>query len=810
MAGNRSAWFLPRWRAPWTVAIVAAVACFTASSVWASQIVLRDGRVLQGKLALIATTVETPQTASDGKSIVLIDDGLRQTFVPQKQIQEVNELDAGEPVEAFIVPQQICDNGLRVAMVGAITRLTPFDEFGRRILQMTTGRGNESVLQGITEITPDWTKLECVETAKLRYTWDMRVATNTIPRDVLGRVLAKLVDPKNLDQRLKIVRLYLQSERYKDAEEELKGIIADFPDQKPQFQATVVRLRQAHARRILEEIEKRRSAGQHALCYDLLENFPAENVAGETLQQVREMLDDYKKQIDRGTVVVERFDALLKEIKETTIKERLLPIRDEIRRELNLNTLDRMGAFMQFHAEDSMPPEERLALAVSGWLIGGDYAQRNLPTALSMYETRNLMRKYLTTTVRIEREDLLGELKRQEAFIPETVARLLAQMNPPQMPTPAVPAAKDDQNGKPAEPKAKEPPKPAVAGQHRFELDPHGGEPPVEYLVQLPPEYDPHRRYPLIVTLHGSGSTPALQIDWWAGPVQENGNRLGHAGRNGYIVVAPAWGKEQQLACNYADYEHAAVLRTLRDVFRRFSIDTDRVFLSGHSMGGDAGWDIALAHPDLWAGFIGITPVGDKTVNYYWENAEYVPTYLIAGELDGERWVRNGTHMDRYLNRGYDTTIVRFKGRGHEHFSDEILRLFDWMNRRKRDFFPRKFACRSIRTWDNCFWWVETADPPPAAIVDPDNWPPKNYGVLYVKGSLNARNGVYIETGSQRATAWLSPELIDFKRPCDVTIRGKKANKGAYVEPDPAVMLEDARSRADRLHPFWAKVESGK
>jgi hypothetical protein len=31
---------------------------------------------------------------------------------------------------------------------------------------------------------------------------------------------------------------------------------------------------------------------------------------------------------------------------------------------------------------------------------------------------------------------------------------------------------------------------------------------------------------------------------------------------------------------------------------------------------------------------------------------------------------------------------------------------------------------------------------------------------------------------------------------------------GALIEPDVAVLLEDARTRADRLHPFWAKVEA--
>ena len=69
------------------------------------------------------------------------------------------------------------------------------------------------------------------------------------------------------------------------------------------------------------------------------------------------------------------------------------------------------------------------------------------------------------------------------------------------------------------------------------------------YLVQLPPEYDPNRKYPTILTLHGERSTPIQQLNWWCGPWVEKTNaqgkkvmeRYGQATRYGYIVVAPKW-----------------------------------------------------------------------------------------------------------------------------------------------------------------------------------------------------------------------------------------------------------------------------
>ena len=37
----------------------------------------------------------------------------------------------------------------------------------------------------------------------------------------------------------------------------------------------------------------------------------------------------------------------------------------------------------------------------------------------------------------------------------------------------------------------------------------------------------------------------------------------------------------------------------------------------------------------------------------------------------------------------------------------KILRIFDWMGRKQRDFFPKKFTASTKRPWDNYFWWVE-------------------------------------------------------------------------------------------------------
>jgi predicted esterase len=341
-----------------------------------------------------------------------------------------------------------------------------------------------------------------------------------------------------------------------------------------------------------------------------------------------------------------------------------------------------------------------------------------------------------------------------------------------------------------------ETPPQSVPGFYRLTVSSANGD-NITYSVQLPPEYDPLGSYPCIVTLHGTATTPEQQIDWWAGQQSpKDGTRSGHAGRFGYIVIAPEWTSPHQAEYEGTVREQHAVLASLRDACRRFAINTDQVFLSGHSAGGNAAWDIGLSHPDLWAGVIPIVATPEKTVQLYWKNAEHLPLYFVCGELDGDKMTKNGPEFDRYMNRsaGFDCTVVEFEGRGHENFSDEILRLFDWMGRKRRNFFPRQFTAVTNRPFDNSFWWLELRN------FDPGD------KLFQLESNLTASNGISIRSGG-KLTIWLAPEMVDFTRPIVITQSGGRIKSPNSIRPDVAVLLEDVRGRGDRQHPFWAKVE---
>ncbi len=774
--------------------LVLAAVCAAAPAAWASQLVLRDGRILEGRIAPVAKLAENFQTPGhagpvDVRPIEMCDDNLRRVFVSKRQIAEMRDADAGQAFEKFDVRQRVVRVGRQVQSVGPILRLTQFDEFGRRSLTMNTLAGPVTVIQGITEITPAWTKVEGIQAENMSYIWDMRIATSSIPRDVLGKILAKAIDPKNVEHRLKIARLYLQSERYEDARKELEEVVAAFPDMKDRIAPSILSLTQLSAQRLLKELQLRRDAGQHRLVEDRLAKFPAENVDGETLQAVREMQSEYRTGREQAATVLKQFAYYAAQVQDESLKQRLAVFGKELTAELSLNTLDRMATYRRLADDEKLTPNQKLSLMVSAWLLGPDEASENLTVALSLLEVRNVVRQYLQEPAKAKRTQIFAGLGSLEGASPQMVAKLAAHMKPP-LDAPS--------------------PNPNAPGLFELQVPGLEKEPPVTYWVQLPPEYDPYRRYPAVVTLHGAGTTPQQQIDWWAGAPSAKGVRMGQATRHGYIVIAPAWSKEAQKAYGYSAREHAAVLNSLRDACRRFAVDTDRVFLSGHSMGGDAAWDMGLAHPDLWAGVIPIVAVSDKYCTRYWENARNLPFYLVGGELDGDKTVRNARDLDRYLIGGFNTTVVEYLGRGHEHFYDEILKIFEWMSRCRRDFFPKEFTCVSMRPWDNYFWWLESEDFPPKTMVDPEAWPPpRGTQAGKVEGKVNAANGINVNTAAGRAIIWLSPELINFDARTNIVVNGRRVNAGdRLVKPDLSVMLEDLRARGDRQHPFWAKIET--
>ena len=767
-----------------------------------SRVTMKDGRFLTVEIAPIESVADNPnnrKTAGDQavEKIVVIDDQLRLTYVPKNLILDIAQDDLGASAEIFKFRQPIFRSSSQAAIsLGAYKTSEPFDSFGRRTIFFN----GTPLIQGITEIAPGYVRVQGINMGI-----DMRFSPHSFRRDFLTSMLRRTIDPTSLSDRLRIYLFYTQAELFEEAAAELEEIIRDFkdePDHTEQLDAGLRMIRQLSATRLVDELQLRRNAGQHRNVRSLIEAFSAENISSDLTQSVRTLARQYTEEDDKEERIRRELHRMTDALTNEDQKRETLTILDEIDRELNPNTSNRFAEFLLSLNDESLGNEQRLAIGISGWLAGNAGTDNRLELALSMVRLRNQIKAYLLESVPTKRTSILEQIKSEESSSPlETPARVLRYMKPPL---------------------ESDPVDPTLPGYYQIEVPSFEDGKTFQYTVQLPPEYDPNRKYPTVVTLHGERTTPQMQIDWWAGSWTEKKaddgtilkQRLGQGTRFGYIVIAPRWGKDEEIY-HGSGSESGAVLYALRDAMRRFSIDTDRVFLSGHSAGGDAAWDLGLSHPDLWAGIIPICGKANRYPYYLRKNAKYVPIYAVTGELDGGKTALSRGVLDPGMNQvhPFDMTCVVFRGRGNESFSDELIRIFEWMGSRSRNFFPKeRMTVYSMRPWDYYFWMAELGDFPEKTMVLPINWTvgklPAKYSPAKTDIQPVGENKIRIVSSARACTVYLAPEMVNFDQRIDVTFNGKRISPAnGEITPSLEILLDDARTRADRLHPFRARLD---
>lgn len=120
----------------------------------------------------------------------------------------------------------------------------------------------------------------------------------------------------------------------------------------------------------------------------------------------------------------------------------------------------------------------------------------------------------------------------------------------------------------------------------------------LQYLLYLPKDYAAAggKRWPLMLFLHGAGERGS---DIWK--VAAHGPpKLVKQGKNfPFILVAPQ--------CPENDLWHdGPLLKLLDDVIATHAVDTNRIYLTGLSMGGFGTWSLGVTHPERFAAIVPI------------------------------------------------------------------------------------------------------------------------------------------------------------------------------------------------------------
>jgi len=117
------------------------------------------------------------------------------------------------------------------------------------------------------------------------------------------------------------------------------------------------------------------------------------------------------------------------------------------------------------------------------------------------------------------------------------------------------------------------------------------------YSVCLPPAYTPERAWPLIVSLHGRQDFDSFQCA--RAPCYAGAISLKPEGRG---------------ATDYMLIGEDDVLAAMDDLMHLYNVDRRRVYLIGSSMGATGAWNLAVHHPDMFAGLVALSGNTDYRV----------------------------------------------------------------------------------------------------------------------------------------------------------------------------------------------------
>ncbi|MEL7266865.1 MAG: hypothetical protein AAFP69_18920, partial [Planctomycetota bacterium] len=414
----------------WRIAALLLVAAVPShANVSAEKIVrLQNGVVLRGDvLNVMALGEGSAASESTSLPLVVVDDGLRRVYVSKRGMVADGPLGtAPDIVRRFELWQLEQRQGKEVLGVGPILNATNFDAYGRRKIQVrgTTG-APVTFVQGITEINARYLKVKNLD-AGSQAPWEMRISSDRFHEATLLAIFRQLIDKNDLENRSLAVSILIEMERYAAATSMLEEILEDFPNQQ-QHANLLGSIVSRQGKQLLDQTAVMRSAGQLKKAEEILRQYPLAQVDGETRVEVQDALAEIKAIRANRDRIVDLLRAEISSLKPGTA-DAAIRLVTEIQNNWSDTTAPRMVDFDQLSKVDSITSEDRVALAVSGWLLGPGNGIRNLPVALSLIEVRTLVREYLDCDTAGRRAEILRLLRQIEGAQPQYVSKMLPML----------------------------------------------------------------------------------------------------------------------------------------------------------------------------------------------------------------------------------------------------------------------------------------------------------------------------------------------------------------------------------------------
>lgn len=201
----------------------------------------------------------------------------------------------------------------------------------------------------------------------------------------------------------------------------------------------------------------------------------------------------------------------------------------------------------------------------------------------------------------------------------------------------------------------------------------------LSYLLYLPRDYDKQDSWPVLLFLHGAGERgDDLELVKIHGPP-----KLIAAGKDfPFIVVSPQCRKDQW-------WEPIELISLLDEIGHKYKVDTNRICVTGLSMGGFGTWRLAAYAPHRLAA---IAPICGGGETYWTKQFSQLPVWAFHGAKDaGVPVERSQAMIDSLKKEGANPKLTVYPEAEHDSWTETYNNpeLYTWLLAQKRDANPK-------------------------------------------------------------------------------------------------------------------------
>jgi predicted esterase len=177
------------------------------------------------------------------------------------------------------------------------------------------------------------------------------------------------------------------------------------------------------------------------------------------------------------------------------------------------------------------------------------------------------------------------------------------------------------------------------------------------YLLFSPATNGERDPLPAILLLHGAGDDPDNFLDAWKH----------FAGKNRIVLVAPELPREKK----FEAVAPKVFICVMNDAAHSASIDSRRIYVFGHSMGGYLGYDAAMFDSEYFAAVaIHAMFIADDYKSILANATRKIPIAIYSGDHDELVPVEKvRATRDMLVKAGFPVQYSELKGHGHNYYA---------------------------------------------------------------------------------------------------------------------------------------------